>query len=308
MPWKGLILEKTESEFDLEVYAYIRALHKQLDLDFNVLDSSELSRQTKTKKLSDLQILAICEIRYWYHVVVLNNLRVLENPSDSVAEKAIENNITFISNAFSESKYSAHISPVFNKYGMTSAYFHKEKIHLFAKTLLNINKDRLSPQILYVGARTEGEIFVLTQYGFDLDLIEAIDLFSYSPFIKLMDMHALTYSPNTFNICVLSHCLPYSENYKLAIEEALRVLKPEGYLVITYSNDSQLEVKAIKDYVDGIPRLGAVNEVDFEEVERFIQASSLPINSCKKVNHPPRTGHCSGVDILVCQKINQIYS
>ena len=43
----------------------------------------------------------------------------------------------------------------------------------------------ISPDILVVGPRTEGELFLFYAYGFDLKNIEAIDLISYSPLISL---------------------------------------------------------------------------------------------------------------------------
>lgn len=90
----------------------------------------------------------------------------------------------------------------------------------------------VSIPLLCIGPRTEAEIFLLWANGFHLESIEAIDLISYSPLIRLGDMHNLPYHDNQFE-CVLCSCtIVYSADIKLAVQEIKRVLKPKGVIAI----------------------------------------------------------------------------
>ncbi len=90
-------------------------------------------------------------------------------------------------------------------------------------------------KVLSVGPRSEGEIFNLFANGFEFKNIVGIDLFSYSPLIKLSDMHDMKVGNDQFDLVLMGWCLAYSNNKKKAIEEAKRVLKKNGMLVIGYT-------------------------------------------------------------------------
>ena len=90
-------------------------------------------------------------------------------------------------------------------------------------------------KVLSVGPRSEGEIFNLFANGFEFKNIVGIDLFSYSPLIKLSDMHDMKVDNDQFDLVLMGWCLAYSNNKKKAIEEAKRVMKKNGMLVIGYT-------------------------------------------------------------------------
>lgn len=90
-------------------------------------------------------------------------------------------------------------------------------------------------KILSIGPRAEGEIFNIFAHGFELKNIIGLDLFSYSPFIKLGDMHSLDFNDEEFDIVLMGWCLAYSNNKKKALSEVKRVLSKNGSVIIGYS-------------------------------------------------------------------------
>ena len=90
-------------------------------------------------------------------------------------------------------------------------------------------------KVLSIGPRAEGEIYNIFAHGFEFGNITGVDLFSYSPLIKLGDMHNLKFDDEKFDIVLMGWCLAYSNNKKKALSEAKRVLGKNGLLVIGYS-------------------------------------------------------------------------
>lgn len=87
-------------------------------------------------------------------------------------------------------------------------------------------------RVLSIGPRNENELLHLVAYGFDLKNIEAIDLVSNSPLVRIMDMHDLKYPDASFDVVISGWTLPYSKNPKQALAEKMRVLKPGGLLCV----------------------------------------------------------------------------
>lgn len=88
-------------------------------------------------------------------------------------------------------------------------------------------------KVLCIGPRTESEVLLLWSYGFALETIEAIDLISYSPLIKLGDMHSLQYNDNTFDVIFSSCTLVYSRAIEKAISEIKRVAKNNAVIAVS---------------------------------------------------------------------------
>lgn len=80
-------------------------------------------------------------------------------------------------------------------------------------------------RLLVVGPRNEAELLLLRAYGFNSHSIEAIDLFSASPWVKLMDMHDLKYPDNSFDIVYSSFVITYSDDIPRAVTETIRVAR-----------------------------------------------------------------------------------
>ena len=87
-------------------------------------------------------------------------------------------------------------------------------------------------KVLSVGPRTAGEVFKLIAAGFSAANITAIDVVSNDPLIQIMDMHAMTFPDDTFDIVISGWTLPYSRDGRKAIAEHVRVLKDRGLLAI----------------------------------------------------------------------------
>ena len=56
---------------------HIRDLYRSSKIDFNCLNELLLSQKLKTKELTLTQIEAICKIRYWYYVKVLDEISLI---------------------------------------------------------------------------------------------------------------------------------------------------------------------------------------------------------------------------------------
>ncbi|KTD24319.1 Methyltransferase domain [Legionella lansingensis] len=104
-----------------------------------------------------------------------------------------------------------------------------ESLMSVMKTIQDI--DFKKSKVLCVGPRNEGEVLLLRYYGLSSHNVEAIDLFSYSPLIKVMDMNDLKYEDNSFDIYYSSAVIKYSPNIALTIAESIRVTKPGGLMV-----------------------------------------------------------------------------
>lgn len=108
-----------------------------------------------------------------------------------------------------------------------------------ASTIEKIHKNIATTDILSVGPRSEIELFGLRAAGFAWDRIQAIDLFSYSPYVKPGDVHAMPFADNSFDVVCLGWVLAYSKDQAGAIREVIRVLRPGGIAIVAsdYSSD-----------------------------------------------------------------------
>ena len=108
-------------------------------------------------------------------------------------------------------------------------------------------------KILIIGPRNESEIFAFASAGYVIKNITAIDLFSYSPLIRLMDMHNLDFEENTFDLVYAGWVIAYSDNRLKAISEMQRVAKKGGVISLTagFSNKTNEEIVTERGYMIG---------------------------------------------------------
>jgi SAM-dependent methyltransferase len=85
-------------------------------------------------------------------------------------------------------------------------------------------------KVLSIGPRTEMELFALLAAGFALPNIMLIDLFSYSPFIRVGDMHQIDSADNQFDIIVFGDVLAYSKTPEVAVGEIVRVARHKAII------------------------------------------------------------------------------
>lgn len=118
-----------------------------------------------------------------------------------------------------------------------------------------VNRHRSTMDVLSVGPRSEIEIFGMLGAGFNMDRIKAVDLFSYSPYVDIGDMHHLPYPDGSFDIIFLGWVLSYSRDQQAVAKEIMRVSRDRAIIVLAgdYSDDSR-------------------NRVDFENTTSHMQS------------------------------------
>lgn len=107
--------------------------------------------------------------------------------------------------------------------------------HLLIRPIISLdrvarNVDKL--KVLTIGPRVEGEIYNLMGYGFRGKNIRGLDLFSFSPYIDVGDMHAMDYPDNSFDIVISGWVLGYSDAKQRCADEMIRVCKPGGIIAL----------------------------------------------------------------------------
>jgi SAM-dependent methyltransferase len=88
--------------------------------------------------------------------------------------------------------------------------------------------------LLSCGPRYESELYGFRVLGFKWRNIHAIDIFSYSPKIKLGDIHYLNFDPDSFDLIVCGWVIGYSAEPELALAQLHRVVKVGGKVLITW--------------------------------------------------------------------------
>lgn len=119
--------------------------------------------------------------------------------------------------------------------------------HFLVRPLSVIETLRPDARILSVGPRTEGELFNLAAHGFVLSRISALDLISYSPRVRLGDMHEMPFADDEFDAVVLGWVLAYSEDPQRAAREVIRVMRPGGVAAIGIEYSPQSPEQIVRD-------------------------------------------------------------
>ena len=94
--------------------------------------------------------------------------------------------------------------------------------------------DFRNSRILCVGPRNESEILLLRAHGFRKRNIESIDLFSYSPRIRVMDMNDLDYEDDSFDVHYSSAVIKYSPDIRRTAAQAVRTTRNGGLMVFGF--------------------------------------------------------------------------
>lgn len=94
--------------------------------------------------------------------------------------------------------------------------------------------DMRRAKVLCIGPRNEAEVLLLRCYGFRPENVTAIDLFTYSPSIQLMDMHSLKFRDDSFDVVYCAFTLRYSSDPARAVREMVRCARPGALTVIVF--------------------------------------------------------------------------
>jgi SAM-dependent methyltransferase len=124
-----------------------------------------------------------------------------------------------------------------------------EPLHSIFHVMVNAREMK----VLSVGPRAESEIFMLLSKGFAQENITGLDLISYSPIIKLGDMHDIPFDDDSYDVIILGWVLAYSNDVPQAVREVLRVAKSGAYVAVgwEYNPTSQEDLEATGTIVDG---------------------------------------------------------
>jgi DNA-binding transcriptional ArsR family regulator len=98
------------------------------------------------------------------------------------------------------------------------------------------------------------------------------------------DMHALPFDQAQFDLVLMTHALSYSKKPAQAIEEAARVLKPKGELLLSCLLKHGHKT-AVEPY--GHENLG----FNQKELIRFAEKAGLKVKHCEVVSRERRTPH-----------------
>jgi hypothetical protein len=144
------------------------------------------------------------------------------------------------------SPYSISNSNSYNRSALnsirTECFYNRIKyLHGILMSLEYISKNS---NILLIGSRSENELIYLKSYGFIN--ITCVDILSYSPTIKCMDMHNLKFKNNKFDIIICGWTLVYSQNQKKCANELVRVTKDNGIVAIGYAKLKKKNKVSIK--------------------------------------------------------------
>ena len=93
-------------------------------------------------------------------------------------------------------------------------------------------------RILCIGARNEVEIRIFEGRGYSS--VTAIDLWSSSPRIQAMDMHALEFPDASFDLVFASHVFEHAYDFDRVVAECVRVLADPGYIFCAVPVDFEL--------------------------------------------------------------------
>lgn len=109
----------------------------------------------------------------------------------------------------------------------------EEYYEILTQPVRNLSKERL----LIVGPRNIQELLIAWLYGFSWDNIEAIDLYSTNPKIRVMNMEETSFPDGQFDDISMANTLSYAADTARTIREMARILKPGGRFAFSASYD-----------------------------------------------------------------------
>jgi SAM-dependent methyltransferase len=120
----------------------------------------------------------------------------------------------------------------YNEFTLRSYVSDDRPMHLVRPlvTIGRVAENVADLKLLSIGGRTEMELFALLAGGFSLSNITMIDLFSYSPYVQVGDMHKMDFSDNAFDVIVFGDVLSYSREPGIAVREIIRVAKNKAII------------------------------------------------------------------------------
>ena len=113
--------------------------------------------------------------------------------------------------------------------------FGRQRVERWLRVCAASNKSFRDSRLLIIGPRNEAELILAWLHGFRWDNIFAIDLFSVSPKIAVMNAERMDFPDDSFDIVVACAVLPYIPNASDALREMARICRPGGILLLRNS-------------------------------------------------------------------------
>jgi len=107
-----------------------------------------------------------------------------------------------------------------------------DRILRLIRPLASIDALNEESTVLSIGCRFETDLLYLVSYGFQPDKVRGMDMISYSPWIDLGNMHAMTYADSSWDCTVLGWVLAYSDTPQKACDELVRITRPGGVIAL----------------------------------------------------------------------------
>lgn len=143
-----------------------------------------------------------------------------------------------------------------------------DRMEILIRPLSCIEKINPNAKVLIIGPRNENDLFSLFGNGFAWGNITGLDLISYSPKIKLGDMHNIPFENNYFDVVLCGWTLSYSATPDIAATEILRVTKSGGiigvgveYSTMTKDDSEHLVGYEIQEYSKLSKRVNSTAEI-----------------------------------------------
>jgi SAM-dependent methyltransferase len=143
-----------------------------------------------------------------------------------------------------------------------------DRMETLIRPLSCIEKVNSNSKVLVIGPRNENDLFSLFGNGFSWGNIIGLDLISYSPKIKLGDMHDIPFQDGFFDVVLCGWTLSYSSTPDIAAKEILRVTKKGGiigigveYSTLTKEDSEQLSGYSIQDFSKLSKRVNSTAEI-----------------------------------------------
>jgi SAM-dependent methyltransferase len=123
-----------------------------------------------------------------------------------------------------------------------------DRILRLIRPLASIDALNEDSSVLSIGCRFETDLLYLVGYGFRPDRVRGMDMISYSPWIDLGNMHAMTYADSSWDCTVLGWVLAYSDTPQKACDELVRITRPGGLIAlgITYYPPDEMKKLAAR--------------------------------------------------------------
>ena len=126
--------------------------------------------------------------------------------------------------------------------------------------------------VLLIGPRTEYEI--LSMFGHGFEAVIAIDIFTYSNLINVMDLMKLNPNQHRYDIIVLGYVLPYLSDPVSAIQHVTNCLNIGGTLIVGSTRTKYSLDEWNKKKSSGVSQFTKVVFSNEDELCNFVETSS----------------------------------